>query len=309
MTTIPTTTAIPEVNILLSTFNGEKFLRPLFDSLLRQDYPKVRILVRDDGSTDGTAELLGEWEGLPGVTVERGENLGFVQSFFRLLADAPPEASFFAFCDQDDIWQKDKISRAVDLLRAHGHPDQPALYCGRSLLVAEDLSLLGPKALPRRGPSFASALVQNIATGCTVVLNAAARQLLVGRLPKRVPSHDWWCYLVMSALGRVIYDPEPKVLYRQHAANVVGHKTRVIDKLSKRLVGKGLRKGACRAQAEEFRRLFGDRLETGEAALLQRFLAPKPFCQRAGFAFSGEVHGQSWKDDLKIKMLIALNYL
>jgi len=243
------------------------------------------------------------------VTIQKGENLGFVQSFFHLLAAGSAEASYFAFCDQDDIWENDKISRAVTLLRREVPRDQPAMYCGRSLLVAEDLTPIGLKALPQRGPSFASALVQNIATGCTVVLNAAARRLLVERLPEKVPSHDWWCYLVLAAVGRVIYDPEPKVRYRQHGENVIGHKTRLIDKVRKRLAGKGFQMGACTCQAEEFRRRFGDLLDDEKSARLERFLAPKPFLSRVRYAFSGDVRGQSLKDDVKINVLIALNRL
>lgn len=295
------------VQVLLSTYNGARYLESQMESLLAQDYPDLEILVRDDGSTDRTPALLAKYAELEQVTVVLGENQGFVGSFFNLLASASSRADYFAFCDQDDVWARDKVSRAVAQLAAE--QGRPAMYCGRVELVDEDLAPIALKALPGRGPAFPSALVQNIATGCTIVLNARGRELLVGRFPAFTPSHDWWFYLVLSALGKVIYDPQPKMLYRQHGGNVVGHKVKFWDKVVKRLRGGGMRRHTATRQARELERLFGGQIPAGNKALLDRFLAERGLAGRLRYALSGEVYGQSPKDDLKLKLLIALNYL
>jgi len=297
-----------KVQILLSTYNGERYLRPLLESLLAQDHPHVEILVRDDGSSDGTVSILREFETKGKLRFLHGENLGFARSFLHLLELASPEASFFAFCDQDDIWKPDKVSRAIQLLKERSE-GQPALYSGRCLLVDKDLQLLAPSRIPTCEPSLGNALVQCLSAGCTMVINASARDLLVEHLPVATPSHDWWLYLVLSALGRVIYDPEPKIFYRQHESNVIGSRLRLRDKLMKRLKGKGLKLHACTDQARELQCLYGDRLNPEKRALLDRFLQRKSLLERLRYAWSGEIRGKSPKDDLKLKLLILLNYL
>jgi glycosyltransferase involved in cell wall biosynthesis len=209
------------VQILLSTYNGERYLRPLLDSLGSQAYPDLSILIRDDGSTDNTLPLLKECaSGSPNIEIVQGEHLGFVQSFFTLLAFASPTAKYFALCDQDDVWQPDKISRAIELLSACP-PHLPALYCSRLALVDENLKPLRLSEMPTKGLSFRNALVENHVVGCTSLFNQSALQLLTP-LPSACVSHDWWIYLVASAFGAVVYDPEPRILYRQHAHNVFG---------------------------------------------------------------------------------------
>src|SRR5690242_9732967 len=106
------------VQVLLSTYNGEPYLRPQLDSVLAQDYPRLTILARDDSSQDGTLALLREYAArYPALTVLSGENRGAAQSFMQLLQWSSPAADYFAFCDQDDVWHSDKISRAVEWLR------------------------------------------------------------------------------------------------------------------------------------------------------------------------------------------------
>ena len=160
----------------MSTYNGERYVAEQVASIRTQTYPSVRLGVRDDGSTDGTVAVL---TGLD-VSVDRGENLGVPAAFFRLIDDSSDEADLYALADQDDVWAPDKLSRAVEALSG---VDGPALYCARVMVTDEQLRPLYPHELPRRGPSFANALVQNIALGCTIVLNREARDLVRGRWP------------------------------------------------------------------------------------------------------------------------------
>ena len=130
--------------------------------------------------------------------------------------------NYFAFSDQDDIWLPDHLSKAVTILSTIP-ARRPALYCGRTRLISESGAFLGHSPLFRRPPSFRNAVMQSIAGGNTMVLNRAARQLLLKARQARPVAHDWWTYqLVSGAGGYVHYDPVPTVLYRQHGMNQVG---------------------------------------------------------------------------------------
>ena len=183
------------------------------------------------------------------------------RSFFELIQIASPSADYYAFCDQDDIWEKDKISRAIGSLASFPQAI-PSLYCSRCLLVDEDLNIIGRSPIPKRGPSFENALVQNIASGCTVVINKAARQLLMREIPRISRMHDWWMYLVIAAFGKVIYDPEPRILYRQHSSNVIGTGSTAIAIWTTRIRRflKSSRVPLITEQASEFRRIYGSLL-------------------------------------------------
>ena len=124
------------VEVLLSTFNGVKYLPQLLDSIWAQEYPDVQLTIRDDGSTDGTLALLRRsLSDRADVTVTAGANLGAGNSFLTLLRKASPSASYVAFCDQDDVWLPGKLSAAVSALAAF---DGPTLYCSAVNLVGED---------------------------------------------------------------------------------------------------------------------------------------------------------------------------
>lgn len=278
-------------------------------SLLRQDYPDVDILIRDDGSEDGTLDILGRYSSFDNVSVCKGRNFGVPRSFFELIQIASPSADYYAFCDQDDIWEKDKISRAIGSLASFPQAI-PSLYCSRCLLVDEDLNIIGRSPIPKRGPSFENALVQNIASGCTVVINKAARQLLMREIPRISRMHDWWMYLVIAAFGKVIYDPEPRILYRQHSSNVIGTGSTAIAIWTTRIRRflKSSRVPLITEQASEFRRIYGSLLPEEKKAVLDRFLDERKLLTgRVRYAFSCEVYRQSMSDDMALRLLIMLN--
>lgn len=296
--------------ILLSTFNGAPFLEPLLESLLAQDYPAFSILVRDDSSSDATPSILARYTRDPRVSLYVGEHVGTAASFFELLGRADVGAGFFAFCDQDDVWLPDKLTRSVARLD-EGRPDAPALYCGRQILVSPTLARLGLSRIPRRGPSFNNALVENIAAGCTIVVNNTARAVLTRRRPCGVV-HDWWSYLVVAAFGRAVYDTQPKILYRQHLGNVVGGHPGSWNTWARRI--ERLRRDGDRLippqQVLEFRRLFGNELDAQQARVLQRFIDHRRTRRAAlEYALSPDVFRQGRLDDLVLRILIALRYI
>ncbi len=214
------------VAVLLSTFDGARHLRPQLQSLAEQTYGRWILFWRDDGSSDETSALVAAFKDELGeerciaVTTPEG-HLGITGSFLALLRQVPP-GHVVAFADQDDVWLPEKLARGVAALQVVP-ADQPALYCARQRLVDEDLSPLGLSPQSGHPAGFPAALTQNVATGCTVMLNQAAVALVAASEPPDGTLHDWWSYLLISAAGgRLIADPVPVVLYRQHAANAVG---------------------------------------------------------------------------------------
>lgn len=214
-------TSPARVAVLMSTYNGERFVAEQLRSILEQLPEQGRLLVRDDGSSDHTLDRIND-VGDPRVSVSRGTNLGFAHSFLTLLQEVPDDAAMVMFADQDDVWLTDKIERAWKHLAEF--QTEPALYCSAQMLVDEKLQPLNRTPDWPRKPSFAGALSENIVTGCTAALNPSAVKLLQrAGVPDRVRFHDWWLYIVVSAFGVVVFDSQPTVLYRQHGGNQIGH--------------------------------------------------------------------------------------
>ena len=282
----------PRVCVLLSTYNGERWLDDQLASLAAQEGVEVALHVRDDGSSDATLAALarhaGRWPTL--ANVPSGPNLKPPMSVLTLLATAP-EADYYGFCDQDDVWRPGKLARATAAIAADAGP---ALYCSNVTCVAEDLAPLG---VPRENGDarFQHLLFENIAYGCTTVVNRAARDLIAARPPERgVIMHDWWCALVVAAFGRVHYDPEPgMLLYRQHGANSIGAQTSQLGVT----LGQALRllrdpAGYYRihAQVSEFHRLFGADLDPARRASVERLIfAKQSLAARLRYAVSGDL--------------------
>jgi glycosyltransferase involved in cell wall biosynthesis len=220
----------PHVAILLCTYQGEEFLSEQLDSFVAQTHVNWRVWASDAGSNDDTYSILRTYQkrwGDEKLTILRGPGGGPTRNFMSLVHNATIQADYYAFSDQDDIWEADKLQRAIAKLERNvdpHRPDNPALYCSRTRYVDADNHDLGLSQRFRRPPSFANALMQNIAGGNTMVFNHSACQLL-----RSVPAdtdiviHDWWVYLAVTACGgMVIYDDYPSLRYRQHSGNLIG---------------------------------------------------------------------------------------
>lgn len=220
------TTALPKVAILLCTYHGQKYLVDQLESFAAQSYTNWELWASDDGSRDGTHSILEDYRNKWGshrLSIHFGPAEGFVANFLSLTCQADIQADCYAFSDQDDIWKEDKLKRAVDWLLTVPK-DVPALYCSRTRLVDNQNRHIGFSPLFSKPPSFANALMQNVGGGNTMVFNDAARMLL-SEAGKEVDviTHDWWAYLVVSGCGgKVFYDSEASVRYRQHSCNLVG---------------------------------------------------------------------------------------
>lgn len=222
------------VSILLSVYNGAAFLPALLRSLQEQSHANWLLIWRDDGSADDSRQIVRHFaESLPQgrcrEVMPDQQRLGVAGSF-GLLLDHVPDGHCVAFCDQDDVWFKDKLERGVQALGPFLHKGRPALYCSRQLLTDARLAPLGPSPVLPENPVFSMALTQNIATGCTIVLSPPAVRLVrAGMPPPAATLHDWWSYLLISGVGgAVITDNRPSLAYRQHQGNTVGAQARLM---------------------------------------------------------------------------------
>jgi hypothetical protein len=213
------------VAILLSTYNGARFLPAQLKSFLAQTHENWVLHWRDDGSTDATLRLMQNFTAEVGAerciqSPSSGQHLGAPRSFLALLSETLGAAAV-AFADQDDVWLPEKLDCALGLLVPAG--DEPALYCARQYLVDEKLDGARLSALHRSHTGFPACLTQNIANGNTLVMNAAAAALVATAGYPQDSVHDWWSYIVVAACGgRILFDTRPQVLYRLHKHNLIG---------------------------------------------------------------------------------------
>jgi glycosyltransferase involved in cell wall biosynthesis len=216
----------PKVAVLLCTMQGQRFLAEQLNSIATQTHPTWEIWASDDGSDDHTHSILDYYQehwGHDRLSIHAGPAEGSTANFLSLTCRADIDTEFFAYADQDDIWESDKLERAMNWLQTVPR-HIPALYGSRTQLVDERNQYIGYSPLFTRSPSFENALVQNVAGGNTMVFNRAARDLLRRAGDQvQVVAHDWWAYMVITGCGgRVHYDPYPTVRYRQHGDNQVG---------------------------------------------------------------------------------------
>jgi glycosyltransferase involved in cell wall biosynthesis len=218
--------SVPKVAVLMCTMQAQHFLAEQLNSIATQTHPAWAIWASDDGSDDYTHAILEYYQshwGEDRISIHAGPAEGSTANFLSLTCRADIEADYFAYADQDDIWEADKLERAVAWLKTIPE-DVPALYGSRTLLVDARNQHIGYSPLFEKPPSFRNALVQSIAGGNTMVFNRAARELLrtAGDNVEAV-THDWWAYMLVSSCGgKVHYDVYPTVRYRQHGGNQFG---------------------------------------------------------------------------------------
>lgn len=223
-----------KIYILLSTYNGEEYLKEQLDSLFMQTYDNWILWIHDDNSVDGTVEIIREYEKKYPEKVRYIDdgisNGGAKENFCYILSKIDNNYDYLMFCDQDDVWESFKIEETLSKMK-----EMERKYGNIPLLVHTDLELVD-KNLNTISMSFVkfhriipvknklnNLLIRNIITGCTVMVNKIlAQKSLV--IPKEVIMHDWWMGLIASCFGRIGYVNKTTIKYRQHSRNTVGYK-------------------------------------------------------------------------------------
>lgn len=221
-----------KVQVLMSTYNGEKYLKEQIESILNQEEVEVSLLIRDDGSKDKTIEIIGKLaDKNNNITFYKGENLGPARSFMDLI-NKSDEVNYYAFADQDDVWEPKKLISAINKLK---EDNKPELYMSALEIVDEELNPIEIKKVSGNF-CFEGEMIKNFATGCTMVFNKRLRDIIKSYNPNYIIMHDSWITRVCYAIGgTVIVDDNAYIKYRQHASNVLGYKDEGIQKLKRQL--------------------------------------------------------------------------
>lgn len=308
-----------QVQIFMSTYNGEKYLREQLESIALQSCQNWKLRVRDDGSSDGTINILKEYaDKYPDkISYYTGDNMGACSSFLELAKEADSTCGYYAFCDQDDVWKKDKLERALRKLlcaERQNAGDMPVLYCSALDVVNEKLELINKKDLSSKKDrmGFGNALVENVCTGCTMMVNKSAvnglRNLPEG-VGNKILMHDWWMYLYASCFGVVVYDSYAGISYRQHQNNVVGETVNVFEKIRMKVRAFWGNRGRLRGQMQAFRMAYGEQIPKEKAKLINDCLGTeKNIVKRIAAAGGGMVYRLEDMDDFvcKVQMLMGL---
>lgn len=299
-----------KVAVILSTYNGEKYIKDQIDSILKQTYKNIEIYVRDDGSKDRTAEILNEYEKQGKIRLYVQENVGFIKSFFQCLSFCN-DADYYAFCDQDDIWFEEKIERAVKLLNEK-KLDIPLLYFSDYDYYDEEMNFVSHFKSHKKGPSFRNAIVDCINMGISTVINKKARDIIVESEIQKSCGHDWTAYMICSGLGEVIYDKIPTVKYRRTGNNVsAGGKSFIafqIWRIKKFFVNDYF--SNVKNEIIEFENLFRDKLSEKDRKLLSLFTNEKySFVKSMKKVFYPKMFRQKLIDEIMIRFIFLIGKL
>lgn len=220
-----------KVQILMSTYNGEKYLKEQIESILNQENVEISLLIRDDGSTDETLNILEHLaKENKNIHYYASQNIGVARSFMELV-NKSNEADYYAFADQDDVWKPKKLISAIEKLESN--IETPSLYISALEVVDEELNTIEIKKVSGNH-CFEGEMAKNFATGCTMVFNKKLCDIIKMYNPEYLIMHDSWITRVCYAIGgNVIIDENTYIKYRQHGNNVVGYKDEGFKKLKK----------------------------------------------------------------------------
>ena len=259
--------------VLMSTYNGERYIRQQLDSLLKQSVLPDKIYIRDDGSKDNTVSILEEYASEhPIIEYYYGKNLGPARSFWELI-NRCEDADYYALCDQDDVWFEDKIETALDVLQKEDN-NIPLLYCCRYKLTDKDLNVINSDVSKLYDFSdFPHSLIYHTAPGCTFVFNRQARKKIIEYDVNKEYCiiHDAIIHKVVAMFGEVILDRDAHMYYRQHGDNEIGMNANKIEvfagRIKRFLTGKI--KNYRSNTAKSLLNVYGNEIDDEKKKLLQ----------------------------------------
>lgn len=303
-----------KILILLSTYNGEKYIGEQLASFLIQRGVVAQLLIRDDGSSDSTMAILQKFrEENPEVIVEviEGKNIGSTGSFCELMREAyfkySDQYEYFAFADQDDYWLEDKLWKAAQKLDELDN-NLPNMYCSDKIIVDSKL-----EAIPGIRPAKVEltkgrALARNMATGCTMVFNKRSLGLFVTRKTEFIKIHDHAIFLICSFLGNVVYDEKAYILYRQHGNNQLGGLDTIKDRIADRIKKKGnLNDHLLEKTAKSFLDAYQDLLSEDDLELINLFVTYRSsLTKKLRLFFNKEISKERFEDNFFFKMKVLL---
>lgn len=300
---------IPVV-VVMSTYNGEKYLEQQLESLANQTIKPACVFVRDDGSSDNTTKLLDKWSQSTDKWLiwYKGENCGPGRSFMEALEKAP-SADYYAFCDQDDVWDSDKLECAVKMLEEADRPCK--VYVSNVALAGNDMKIYGQTHF-RANETVQSALMYNQAIGCTMVISDALRRKISEYTPEYMIMHDCWIYRVCAALGgAMVFDNDYHMKYRQHEQNYSGGSKNKIEVWKKRFQSLfGRKKHMRKKTASELLKGYGSDMPQENRMIVREFAEyDRSFKNKRQLIKDKEIYSESRFGNTGIKVSIYLGIL
>ena len=296
---------------MLSTYNGEAFIKEQIDSLLEQRNVLTNLYIRDDGSGDSTVAILQEYQQkYKNISLEKGENVGAKLSYYKLLQKVPLDADYYAFCDQDDVWHPDKLYQACTFKDINQTLDTPTIYYSELTPVDSDMKPVKGRFICGRAFTLKELLVKNNIYGCTLVFNRKLMQTY-RRIDEDnifiLPFHDHWIALICRIqAGIIYYDSRSFIKYRQHKNNVVGTRKSIIEKMKK----SGISDKRCIRyhRAVYLSTLYGDKIQERERGILETVVNYKVNKKnRIGFAVQAYTWVHGIPEKIVLVILILLN--
>lgn len=308
-----------KVNILMATYNGEKFLVQQIESIQKQTFKEWNLLIRDDGSSDKTCDIIRNFTAKDSrirfINENEHHNLGVIKSFFTLVNYEV--ADFYFFSDQDDVWLPEKLSVSLEAAK-HKASDVPLLVYTDLKVVNQELNILQDSMIRAQShhanTTLLPELTENTVTGGTMMINHALAEKWF--TPNDILMHDWFLALLAASLGEIIYLDLPTQLYRQHDNNVLGART-----MDKRF--KILREGPksiftrywklihdSQKQASLIVDKYGDIMTANDLELIKCFIKidKQPFMTRLRWLWKYGYSKNQFKHQVVFKWLIATNY-
>lgn len=289
------------VNILISTYNGEKYIGQQIDSILQQTYQDYHIFIRDDGSTDHTVEivqkLLKERHLSNNVTFIKGRNVGFRLSFYDLLRKSP-KGDFWAFCDQDDYWYPDKLANAIDWFqKQEDHEEIPMLYHGGVMIGDEDLYPIQKYHVNDFTYDFRTSFTSNIFFGFAMVINRPLYEKLIQVNFGKIKYHDWLAAMITTAFGRYHFAGQVDSIHRMHKNN-----TSAFYFWKKIPDGIRLLRGDnfYRSNTREFYRVFGNELSENQKRLCLMFMKTQ---KKPIVSFKKAFYPGRWNPKMSVELI------
>ncbi|MCC8069840.1 MAG: glycosyltransferase [Ruminococcus sp.] len=268
------------VAVLLSTYKGAMFLGEQLESIANQKHINLSLIIRDDGSPDSgkTLSIINKFKESHSnlsISIIKGENIGFVKSFTKLIEYGvdSTKTNYFAFADQDDIWKEDKLYMALTQLKnleSSSKDNLPMMYCSNTTLVDSNLNFIKDSWNPKEVEiSKSRCLLKSYATGCTILFNRKAGELYLERFKDGIQVHDYFMYMTCVFFGKVIFDPVSHILYRQHNHNMIGKKGWK-ERWKRRLTLNWDKTHAIQRQAILFLEIYRDKLPVEDIELISR---------------------------------------
>lgn len=249
------------VIVLMSVYNGSKYLKEQIDSILNQKNVDLTLMIRNDGSSDDSINILNEYAlNNKNIILLNEENIGLAKSFMKMVYEAKTSYDFYSFADQDDVWLEDKLYSAISMIE---NKTRPALYSSNQELVDSELNTIKIRYNEPANVDFKQIVSNNLISGCTFIWNKSLQQLLVN--PKCKPSdellrkriHDVWVAAVGATCGDVVFDMNSHIKYRQHTNNVVGvRKESRIKSFINKFQNKDLRNGRSQLAFEIYSKFY-----------------------------------------------------